>query len=694
MKTLENLISKLSKPLTLEICFFAILGVFVVYNIILVIKHFRSWRVPEKFVGQKWYQNIFYYIKRTGWGFLHHKIIFNLLLVGFVGLVLAGFYLPLPHVISPSDPSLGITEISDKNPLIVKFDRRVDRENLKYDLFPAIEGDWEFTSGVIGSDLKFVPKKTPEAETRYTISLKGIKNIFGNASENYLFSFQTPPAPKIVSVSPGDGDQGVLPNQEILVTTDFPHLYTAKFNFDIEPPVELDVKNLDDVKYSLKAKDTFKKGTEYSLKISRTKTTYSYETKKTENLGEKEELWAGKFKIIEAPGIKSYAPSGYGVLIDTSIKIEFRQDMNQEETVKAFSVGPKIDGDISWESPRMLVFKPKSPLGKNTKYTVGISVAAKAADDSNFEEAFSYSFTTIGYVVVSGFYPGNGARSVDLNSRINVTFNQAVDHESAQSKFGISPTVGGNFSWNGNTMVFTPSGFGYSQGYTINIASGVKTVNGLDSVQAFSSGFTTRQQVVMLNIPSWRQTHMYTCMAAASREALAYRGITVSELHIVDLMGYDYTPWSGTWRDPNAAWGDPNAGYVGDIDGHSAPGWGYGSHWDPVVKAISSYRPVELKRNWSVQGIARELANGNPVIVWWVNGVWPAYELYWKNNGKSIRAVNSLHVQVVKGFTGTVDNPTSFTVNDSGYGYPARTYDVGTFQAKWGWFSNTGIIVR
>ena len=694
MKILQNFILTLSEPLTLKFCFFVLMGIFIAYNIILIIKHFRGWRVPEKFVGQRWYQNIFHYIKRAGWGFLHHKIIFNLLLVGSVGLVIAGFYLPLPHVISPSNPSLGITEISDKNPLIVKFDRRVDKENLKYDLFPAIEGNWEFTSGVTDSDLKFVPKKTPEAETRYTISLKGIKNIFGRKSENYLFSFQTPPAPKIVSVSPSDGDQGVLPNQEIIVTTDFPHLYTAKFTFDIEPPVELDVNNLDGVKYLFKAKDNFKKGTEYSLKISRILTTYSYETKKTENLGEAEELWAGKFKIIEAPGIKSYTPNGYGALTDASIRIEFRQDMSQEETAAAFSTDPKIDGDTSWESARMLVFKPKSPLSKNTKYTVGVSKSAKAADDSNFEEAFSYSFTTIGHVAVSGFYPGNGARNVDLNSRINVTFNQAVDHESAQDKFSISPTVEGSFSWNGNTMVFAPSGFGYGKSYAINIASGVKTINGLDSVKGFSSGFTTRLQSVMLNIPSWRQTYMYTCMAAASRQALAYRGITVSELHIVDLMGYDRTPWSGTWRDSNAVWGDPNVGYIGDIDGKSAPGWGYGSHWDPVVKALSNYRPVELKRNWSVQGIAQELASGNPVIVWWVNGVWPAYELYWKNNGKSIRAVNSVHVQGVKGFTGTVDNPTSFTVNDSGYGYPARTYDVGTFQAKWGWFSNTGIVVK
>jgi len=32
-------------------------------------------------------------------------------------------------------------------------------------------------------------------------------------------------------------------------------------------------------------------------------------------------------------------------------------------------------------------------------------------------------------------------------------------------------------------------------------------------------------------------------------------------------------------------------------------------------------------------------------------------------------------------------------VNDSGYSYPGRTFDVGTFKAKWGWFGNSAVVV-
>ena len=97
---------------------------------------------------------------------------------------------------------------------------------------------------------------------------------------------------------------------------------------------------------------------------------------------------------------------------------------------------------------------------------------------------------------------------------------------------------------------------------------------------------------------------------------------------------------------------------------------------------------------WSASGIASELIAGHPVIIWWVNGVWPAYNVSWYKNGKKINAVNSMHVQVVKGFTGTVESPLTFFVTDSGYGYPGRSYDVGTFMAKWGWFNNSAIVVK
>jgi uncharacterized protein YvpB len=370
--------------------------------------------------------------------------------------------------------------------------------------------------------------------------------------------------------------------------------------------------------------------------------------------------------------------------------------MDQKSVENSFSISPNMSGKFLWTDNRNLVYDPSENFQKNTKYTVNLSTNAKTSNEESIGEALSYSFTTIGPVMVSAFSPGNGAKNVDTSTKIKVTFNQGVDHQSAESNFSLNSGKEGNFTWSGNAMTFSPSGLSFSQTYEIKVSSGVKTVLGLDSNQDFTSSFQTKSQSTTLNVPSYKQAHMYSCMISAARSALAYRGISVSEATIINKVGYDTTPWSGTWNETGSTWGDPDTGIVGDLDGKANNiGWGYGSYWGPISSAIGSLgRSNEIKSGMSASSLAAEIAAGNPVVVWWVNGVWPSYELFWYKDGKKIRAVNGMHVVVVKGFSGTVENPTSFSVTDSGYGYPGKTFDTATFLAKWGWFENTGIVVR
>lgn len=701
----EGIISYISKPDVLRNVFLVFISFFILYNVLLLVrflynKYFK--KSIEEFerihVLNPRYRVPRFFKKCTEYvlGSVMIVFIINTILFLGVGTTFAAMTIPQPKVIFPTEPSLGITEISDKKPLEIKFDRPVDKKDLSYVITPVIEGNWDFVNdryGAAPSLLRFTPRETSKAEERYTVSLKNITNIFGRKKENYLFSFQTAPAPKVISIKPVNGDQGVLPNQEILVETDYPHDNSAEFSFQFAPELEYDIKK-EGLIYKVKPKEVLKKGTNYNLKVYRTLTSYEYKTREKKVLGEKVKMQSVDFRTIDAPGVLDYSPKGSGILTNIPIKITFRQDMEPTSTQSAFSINPKVDGDFSWENSRTLVYKSKADLAKNTKYTVGISKAAKATDASPFEEEFSFNFTTIGYVTAS-LSPAGGGVGVG-GGRVTVSFNQSVDHASAEGKFSISPNIAGSFSWSGNAMYFNYSGLSYSTTYSANVAGGVKSVYGLDSVQAFGASFTTKAQSVTLNVPSYRQSHMYSCMASAARQALAYRGAYVSEDTLLAQMGYDYTPFSGTWGDPNAIWGDPDNGVTGNIDGASGGvSWGYGAHAGPTARAISNYRGAEVRSGWTVQGIAQEIANGNPVIVYWVNGVWPSYVVNWKTpSGKTVRGVNGMHVQVVKGFTGTVDNPTSFVVNDSGYGYPSRTFDVGTFKSKWSWFGNTGIVVR
>lgn len=626
-------------------------------------------------------------------------IIINFLLGALLLASITGVTYASPKVVSPSGPAFGVYEITDAKPLTVKFDKPVDTKKIQKEITPELSGQWKAASedyAFLSDTLLFYPDQTPAPETRYTVSLKGIKSLLGNDSKDYLFSFNSGALPKVRTVSPDNGAEGVLPGQEITVVFDEAHEKTAKIEFATSPEIALETKKVNDKEYRIKAKDGFKKSSSYSFNVFMTPISVNFKDGHATETGEKTTIWTGAFRTLEAPGVKDYSPRDSGILADAKIVIEFRQDMMEQETQKAFSINPGTNVNIAWEGKRKLIATPTAPLAKNTSYSISVSKSAKAADGSPFEDNFSFNFATIGHVSVVSFSPGNNASGVNTDSAVSVNFNQAVDHASAQSKFSIFPQVSGNFSWSGNRMTYTHSGFSYGTKYSVGIGSGVKTVHGLDSNRSYNSSFTTKQQSITLNAPSYRQAHMYSCMASAARAALAYKKASVSEDHLLSLIGYDRTPFSGTWRDPNAIWGDPYSGTVGNIDGKSGGvNWGYGAYWGPTARAISNYRPAEAKTSWNVQGIAQEIANGNPVLVWWVNGIWPSYEVNWKTpSGKAIRGVNGMHVQVVKGFTGTVQNPTSFIVTDSGYGYPSRTFDVGTFKAKWSWFGNSAVIVR
>jgi len=236
--------------------------------------------------------------------------------------------------------------------------------------------------------------------------------------------------------------------------------------------------------------------------------------------------------------------------------------------------------------------------------------------------------------------------------------------------------------------VFTPDGaWQYDTRYEVTINPGVKTAGGafLDRVYRYS--FTTVPLKFALNVPIFKQQNTFACFSAAAKMVLGFYGINMSEEEIRGQIGYDPTERNFVTN----RWGDPNKGIVGTVDG-SGEG-GYGAHWQPVADMLASHRQVEVKRNWNVPAMLAEVKAGHPVMVWWGNGVWPARELNWRNSeGEPVRAVNGMHVEVVKGWTGDQNNPDLILTNDPWRG--ERQYDLNRFLSLWKWFDNTGVIVK
>ncbi|MCA9379023.1 Ig-like domain-containing protein, partial [Candidatus Dojkabacteria bacterium] len=316
---------------------------------------------------------------------------------------------------------------------------------------------------------------------------------------------------------------------------------------------------------------------------------------------------------------------------------------------------------------------------------------------------------TIGAVKVSSFSPANGTSKVARNSYIYVSFDQQVDHDSAQQHFSVNPPLSGNIVWEGNQMVFQPTQLmNFQTTYTAAVAPGVKTVYGLDSKEAFSTAFTTVSNTTI--IPGFssasfdKQDYSFSCTVAATKMALRWKNIYLSEYDIIyNRLGADQSSMDCT--SGTCYWGNPNAMYLGYPNGSGTYGTGqsaYGVHWLPIINLFTSLGiQTELKRNWNVYGLAETIDAGHPVQIWWWNGISNLYgnsglggsRIDWidRATGQSVEAIHGMHSVLVVGFNGEVSSPTSFIVLDPWWGY--NYYSIAKFNSQWPKLQNTGLII-
>lgn len=93
--------------------------------------------------------------------------------------------------------------------------------------------------------------------------------------------------------------------------------------------------------------------------------------------------------------------------------------------------------------------------------------------------------------------PKNGDTNVSLNSKIVITFSEAMNQASATGAFSATPAINGTWSWNtqGDTMTLTPGApMQANQQYQIRISTAAKDLAGNPMSSDYTFSFTTSQQ--------------------------------------------------------------------------------------------------------------------------------------------------------------------------------------------------------
>jgi uncharacterized protein YvpB len=474
----------------------------------------------------------------------------------------------------------------------------------------------------------------------------------------------------VIETKPTDEATNVAVCSPLVVRFDQP-VESEDIAYQFEPSHAFTVVNDDEQTHRLELNECLAADTRYRLHLT-------LKSSPNDHLSELD------FTTKAGVHVTSYAPAGDAAAVNTSvIEINFSDPMQEIETYPA--IMPPLPGSWQWESPTALRYHITSDLPPDTKFAITLPKDLITEAGEHFASEVILSFKSIGLPKVKHVTPKNGGLEVARESSITLTFDQTVDHASAEAAFSLSPSMTGTWQWQGNSATYKPTSLLEADTtYTIHIQEGVIGQNKLISTDPFQSTFRTLTTTVMLSIGLDYQDKALSCEAAALKMALTGKGLHVSEDAIMQIIGFDPTLRSGD------IWGDPDTAFVGSINGKQNS-TGYGVHWDPIAKAARSLgRSATAFSGFSPSDLAREISQNNPVIIWGTLGR-GVYDPWYTPQGKLIKAWKGEHTRTVIGFKGNVNAPTHFILNDPNAG--RITWTTAQLKANWATFNNSGVVV-
>lgn len=626
---------------------------------------------------------------KTLWLKFGFFILLNLIVPVLIGYGAYNKYEKKTPTIAKSVPSEEGVWSSYSDPLEIEFNVPVTTATLSPKISPDLKGRWEWEPyygiGRLTSKGKFYPEESLFPNQRVVVYITGLRRAKHEEGHEAGFVFDSVKLPEVTVSNPFNQSKDVDLDTQIDLFLNKADEGLQDWKFEFMPKVEFDLKNTEDKKFTIVPKLPFNQSEKYTLYVSRQAKRINLATNEVLEQDNYEVVNQIAFETPKEPLVRSFSPKGTGVKQDAKIRIRFEVPIVKESAESMFKITPNVEGMFGWEDDRILNFTPSELLPKETAYKVSFAEGLKSQGGGVSAKEISFEFVTIGAIQLQSTSPTNGSSRINESTDIKVTFDQEVDQASAQSKFSISPNVGGNFRWEGNSMIFDPNGtLGFNSTYTVTLQPGIKSIYGIDSRDSFSFSFTVRTNQVVLTLPIFYQPQpSFACNIYATKMALAWKGYNLDPTAIIAEIGYNESRVNNQWA------GNPNTEFVGNYNAS----WGYGVHWNPVKRLFDNRGlATTLNIGWNTRDLARAVENGNPVVIWRYNGVSGDYNLNWTaTDGTYVTAINGQHGGVITGFRGTSDNPTQFQINDPWYGI--IWMDAGVFDYYWSRLNRVGLVI-
>jgi uncharacterized protein YfaS (alpha-2-macroglobulin family) len=209
------------------------------------------------------------------------------------------------------------------------------------------------------------------------------------------------------------------------------------------------------------------------------------------------------------PTVVSVKPDrGEEHLLAAPVTILFDQPMDPASTSLAFSIEPKVPGEVKVQGDK-LIFSPTERLKRGAEYKVTLAAGAASAAGLKLPQPVSFKLVTAGFLQVTNTQPANNTDDVPVDATLLVAFNRPVVPLSPPAGAGggrggaaaplvITPTLSGKGEWLTTSIYqFTPEkGLAASTAYTVVVPAGLEDTTGGLLTEPYTITFRTTDPTV------------------------------------------------------------------------------------------------------------------------------------------------------------------------------------------------------
>lgn len=183
------------------------------------------------------------------------------------------------------------------------------------------------------------------------------------------------------------------------------------------------------------------------------------------------------------------------------------------------------------------------------------------------------------------------------------------------------------------------------------------------------------EEAFVTGVPGHAQSYKLSCESRSAADWAAYFGVDISETTFLDNLPRSDNPEKGFVGDPNDPWGN-------------IPPYSYGVHAPAVANGLRAAGvQAEARYDLTWDDLRREIASGQPVIVWIIGGMWAGTPIrYTASDGQELTVAYFEHTMILTGYS-----PGTVYVIDA-YSGLSQTYSLDTFLTSWSVLGNQAVI--